>query len=50
MAWLRERRYEAYVGAYALIKSFDLNRYKTLKIAARGRRLSRSGSLPTAMR
>ncbi len=35
-AWLRERRYEAYVGAYALIKSFDLNRYKTLKIAARG--------------
>jgi hypothetical protein len=35
-AWLRERRYEAYVGAYALNKSFDLNRFKTSKIAARG--------------
>lgn len=35
-AWLRERRYEAYVAAFALVKGFDLNRYKTLKLAASG--------------
>lgn len=33
--WLRERRYEAFVRAYALIKGFDLNTSKQKKIAAR---------------
>lgn len=31
--WLRERRYEAAVKAYALTKGFDLNWSKTMKIA-----------------
>jgi hypothetical protein len=31
--WIRERRYEAFVQAYALIKSFDLNWLKQMKLA-----------------
>jgi hypothetical protein len=30
--WVRERRYEAYTRAYALVKGFDLNASKTDKI------------------
>jgi hypothetical protein len=32
--WLRERRFEAVVNAYALTKGFDLNWSKTMKIAS----------------
>ncbi|WP_431798351.1 hypothetical protein [Microbacterium kunmingense] len=31
--WQRERRYEAFVAAYALTKAFDLNFSKQMKIA-----------------
>ncbi|PPF11413.1 hypothetical protein C5C74_07825 [Rathayibacter sp. AY1E8] len=33
--WLRERRHEAFIRAYTLIKGFDLNTSKQNKVAAR---------------
>lgn len=35
--WQRERRYEAFVAAYALTKAFDLNWSKQLKIVEKDR-------------